>query len=79
MNLVKIYKDGCVPCVRVSNFLQDQGVDYVDINVMKEPEKAMAYNIGFSVPVLILMDGEEEVKRVSGYNEAVMEEMISLL
>lgn len=79
MELIKFYKDNCGPCTRVDNFLNDREAEFTAINVMKQPEKAAEYNIGFSVPVLILMDGEEEVKRIGGFNEAVMEEMLSLL
>lgn len=79
MQLIKFYKDGCAPCVRVDNFLKDLEADFTSINVMKDPAKAAEYNIGFSVPVVILMDGEQEVKRVAGFNQAILEEMVSIL
>lgn len=79
MHLVKFYKDNCGPCTRVDNYLKDQEVQFVSINAIKEPKKAAAFKIGMSVPVVLLMDGDEEVKRINGFNEAVLEEMISLL
>lgn len=79
MELLKFYNDGCGPCIAVDNFLKDQGVDYTPVNVAKEPAKAAEYNIGFSVPVVILMDGEQEVMRSRGYNGGQLEEMVSIL
>jgi glutaredoxin len=76
MEIIKFYNDGCGPCIAVDNFLQDKGVAYKSYNAAKEPKKAVEYKLGFGVPVVILMDGETEVKRTKGYNIGELEAII---
>lgn len=78
MKILKFFQPNCAPCVAVDNFLKDQGVEYTSIDVTKDAKKAAECEIGFGVPVVLLFDGDNEVKRSYKYNPAELEEILSL-
>ena len=75
--LIKLEKTNCVPCTMVSNYLDDNHIEYTKINVMDSPEVAAQYDIA-TVPVVILLDNEgNEIDRSMGYNPPALEELIN--
>jgi thioredoxin 1 len=79
MKVLKLYQPNCNPCVSVTNFLDDQEVNYESIDVTQNTDIAMKYGV-MSTPITILLDDEgKEVKRVRGFNPAELEEIVELL
>ncbi|MDT0160466.1 glutaredoxin family protein [Bacillus sp. AG4(2022)] len=79
MKLIKFEKTDCPPCIAVSNFLDDQGVDYERVNTEENPERAIQHMV-MSTPVILLVDDNEDVvERSRGFNPAELENMISKL
>ena len=80
MKLVKLFKNNCDPCERVSNYLNDKGVEPNEQhNIMEDMDSAIKYGV-MSVPVLILLDEEgNEVQRSIGFKPNEIEQMISQL
>lgn len=77
--LVKISKNGCVPCQVLSNYLNDKGVSFEELNVSTSPELIETYDIT-GVPVLILLDdNDQEVDRVVGFNPDATDDLLSKL
>lgn len=77
--LIKLEQPGCSPCISVSEFLDQEGVDYQKIDVTKEPEVAVKYGI-MGVPWVFLLDDEGNVVGKSrGYNRPELEELIAKL
>lgn len=77
--LIKFEKTGCVPCIRVQNFLEDKEVEVEKVDVFANPSVAGKFNIG-SVPTIVLVNGEgNEIGRSVGYNEEELEALISQL
>ena len=76
--LIKFEKDDCNPCAMVSEILDKKGVQYDKINPFNDPEMAMKYRVR-SVPTVILVNGEEEVKRSIGFNPEELEEIITMM
>lgn len=67
MKLLKFYASWCVPCKRLTSFLetQDLALEIEEINVEEEASMASQYDV-MSVPVLVLLDDEgNEVARHS--------------
>eukprot|EP01132_Coremiostelium_polycephalum_P020478 gene20478-24326_t len=50
----------------VSQYLDQKGISYESINPFDQPEIALKYRIR-SVPTVILLEKEEEIKRVIGF------------
>lgn len=78
MKVIKFEKQNCVPCTMVQNFLDDKGIEVEKVNPFDNPDEAIKYQIG-SVPVVILLDGDTEVKRSIGYKPDELEEIVSQL
>lgn len=79
MKLIKLYQPSCSPCEMVENLLQDQGVQYVSVNVQEKPEVAGQYGV-MGTPVVILLDSnDEEIQRSIGFKPDELEEMINKL
>jgi thioredoxin 1 len=79
VKILKLFKDGCVPCQNVSNFLDELNVEYDSINVFERPEVAAQYNLS-SVPVTILLnDKDEEVYRSIGFKPNELNQIIQLI
>lgn len=65
--ILKFQRENCNPCNMISAFMDAEGIEYEAVDVYENPELTAEYGI-MSVPVVILLDGEEEVGRVNGYN-----------
>jgi glutaredoxin len=77
MKLLKFSRVGCVPCQVVGNLLNDKEVEYEEVDVTEDEEIREKYDI-HSVPVLILVDDQEQiVGRVNGLNPTAIEELLS--
>jgi thioredoxin 1 len=83
MKLVKFEKENCGPCNMVSNWLEDQGVEYERVNPFKGEEAqklAVKYKIGMTVPVTVLVDDAgEKVELVRGFNPDELETLVAKL
>lgn len=74
--IIKFSKDGCVPCQLISNILNDQGIEYEEINALENEEMREKYEIQ-SVPVTILLDGDKVIDRVNGFNPVAIDSLLS--
>lgn len=78
MNLIVITQNGCDPCQRVKNYLNDEDVQFETVNINEDRSAIDKYGV-MSAPVTILMDEDEEVARVIGYQESEIDVLISQL
>lgn len=76
--LIKFEKNDCNPCAMVSELLEKNGISYERINAFDNPEMAMKFKVR-TVPTVILVDGEEEIKRTMGFKIEELNEIISML
>lgn len=76
--ILKFSRPSCVPCQMVSNLLIDKGVEHKEINVYEDGETANKFNIQ-SVPVLVLLNGEDVEEMVFGYNPEGIDQLLSKL
>ena len=77
MKILKLEQPNCNPCKMVSNFLNDNGVEYDVVDVSENPEVASQYGI-MSVPVTILLNEEgKEVVRSNGFKPNELEVIAS--
>ena len=76
--IIKFEKNDCNPCAMVSEFLDKKGVKYERINAFDNPEMAMKFKVR-TVPTVILMENDAEVKRVMGFKMEELNEMASEL
>ena len=76
--LIKFEKNDCNPCAMVSEFLDKKGVSYERVNAFDNPEMAMKFKVR-TVPTVILMENDAEVKRVMGFKMEELNEMTSEL
>lgn len=76
--IIKFEKNDCNPCAMVSEFLDKKGVKYERINAFDNPEMAMKFRVR-TVPTVILMENDAEVKRVMGFKMEELNEMTSKL
>ena len=72
--IIKFEKNDCNPCAMVSEFLDKKGVKYERINAFDNPEIAMKFKVR-TVPTVILMENDAEVKRVMGFKMEELNEM----
>nr|WP_314080016.1 glutaredoxin domain-containing protein [uncultured Leptotrichia sp.] len=72
--IIKFEKNDCNPCAMVSEFLDRKGVEYERINAFDNPEMAMKFKVR-TVPTVILMENDAEVKRVMGFKMEELNEM----
>jgi len=79
MKLLKLKQPNCRNCGFVAAFLEDNGVNFTSVDVSKNPDVAVKYNI-MSTPVTILLDdNDNEVKRSAGFDRDELETLISQL
>lgn len=78
--LIKFETPGCRYCQMVENYLNENGIKSEKINPLDNPDSAVKYNIGMSVPVTILVDdNDNEIARSNGFNEEELEGLIAQL
>lgn len=66
--LIKFSQPTCIPCKILSNYLENQGVKYEDVDVFDDVYTASKYGIMGGLPVLLLLEDEEVIGRSSGFN-----------
>ena len=76
MQIVVLSQNACNPCTEVKNFLTDEGVEFIEINISEKPNAVEEFNI-MSTPVTILFDEGEEIVRVNGYKRMDLEALIN--
>ena len=74
--ILKFSRVGCTPCKTMTLFLNNEGVDYKELDVEEDAQLAAQYGIG-SVPTLLLVEDGEVVDRVVGFNPAAIEGLLS--
>lgn len=74
--IIKLEQQNCQPCIMVSQFLDEKGVQYERVDVSLDPDTASQYRV-MGVPVTILLDNEgNEIKRSVGFNPVELEEIV---
>ena len=76
--ILKFEKNDCNPCAMVSDILDKSGVQYEKVNPFNSPELAMKYKVR-SVPTVILVDQEQEIKRTVGFKPEELQEIMNSL
>lgn len=67
MKLIVVSQTTCAPCKILKNYLKNEEIPFTEINVTEKPKYIEEFSIS-STPVTILMDEDEEVARVNGFN-----------
>lgn len=75
--IIKFEKEDCRPCVLVNEFLSSKKISYEIVNPFDEPETAIKYKIR-SVPTTLLLENEEVIMRVNGYQPEELRDMIEV-
>jgi len=78
LKLTVISQNGCNPCTMVKNHLDSLNADYDVINVSEDKDAIEKYNI-MSTPVTLVLDGDEEIARVSGFKPDDLEVLVDQL
>lgn len=78
MEIKVISQNGCSPCQMVKAYLNNENVEYMDINISNDPKAVDKYGI-MSTPVTILVDEDEEIARVNGFNTSELDALIEQL
>lgn len=74
MELVFLTQDDCRGCDDQKIFMDNEGIDYKEINLSEEPQFVNQYGV-MSTPVTILEEDGEEITRVSGFIRDSIEEL----
>jgi protein-disulfide isomerase len=78
MTLLVFTQDQCRYCHSVTNFLEDNDVPFDHINISQLPIFGEKFDV-MGTPTVILMDGEEEIARTSGFSIPELETLIDNL
>lgn len=78
MKLIKFEKDDCVPCSEVSKYLDSKNIQYERINAFNNPQLAVKFKVR-GVPTLILLDEENEIDRIVGFDVAKIDSLLEKL
>lgn len=76
--IIKFEKEDCNPCKMVSEYFKTCDVLIEAVNPFNNPEAAMKYKTR-SVPTTLLVDNDEIVMRVIGYQPNELKSMIDSL
>lgn len=76
--ILKFEKNDCNPCALVSDLLDKSGVQYEKVNPFNNPELAMKYKVR-SVPTVILVEQDEEIRRTVGFKPEELQEIMNSL
>ena len=70
MKIIKFYTPTCQPCKQMTPYLEDicsdLGIELINIDASKDKILVSSYEIN-SVPTLILLENDVEVKRSIGF------------
>ncbi|MEC3881805.1 class Ib ribonucleoside-diphosphate reductase assembly flavoprotein NrdI [Parapedobacter sp. 10938] len=78
LRIIKFQTESCVTCSTVAKALDSHGIPYRDINPFDHPDMAAKYRVR-SVPTVVALDGEQEVLRMVGYKQEVIEQLHTLV
>ena len=78
MEILKFETTGCAPCLGLTHWLRENGVNYNSYNIKENLNLVKLYNLK-TVPVLIRLEGGVEVGRVTGFNDGKLEDIKILL
>lgn len=74
MEIIKFSSKTCSPCKALQEYLTNNNLEVTSVDVEDDYEAAMKHNIR-AVPTLIkLLDGEE-VDRITGFNNGVIDKV----
>lgn len=76
MHLLKFENYNCQPCVQVSEYLKD--TPHTVINPFEEPNQGSVHKVR-TLPTLILMDGNKEVDRATGFKPKEIDRLVNKL
>jgi len=78
MELIVFTQDQCRYCHQVTNHLEDNEVPFSEINLSELPVFGEKFDV-MGTPTVILVDGDEEIARTSGFNLSELETLIENL
>lgn len=76
--IIKFEKEDCNPCTMVSEYFNANRVSFDAVNPFNSPEVAMKYKIR-SVPTTLLVEGEDVLMRIVGFQPTALKSMIESL
>lgn len=78
MEILVLTQDNCRYCKLTEQYLDREEVNYDEVNVSEHPEYVGKYNL-MGAPTVLLLDGDEEVSRSTGFNSNDLDVMIEQL
>ena len=80
MKVIKFSKDGCAPCIQVTEFLDKAGVKYETINPFETEDFDLVLKHRIkNVPITILFNSENNVlTRVAGVDERKLNRLVEI-
>jgi glutaredoxin-like protein NrdH len=76
--VMKFSRETCVPCKVLANYLAEKNVDVEEYDVENDLELTTKFGVG-GVPTLLLVDGDEVLDRVVGFNPPAVDELLEKL
>lgn len=76
--IIKFEKADCNPCLMVSEYFKANSIPFDAVNPFNDPEIAVKYKIR-SVPTTLLVEGDEVLMKVIGYQPGELRSMIEAL
>lgn len=76
MTIKVLSKNGCPGCMILKQYLGKKGVTFEEVNVIDNPDVATKYGVK-TLPVILLLNGEEELDRVLQFNPPMVDKLIS--
>ena len=73
--IIKFEKKDCNPCQIVSAWLDTREIEYERIDAFDNPMAAAEMKVR-SVPTVILVEDEKEIKRSTGFKPEELEELL---
>lgn len=73
--IIKFEKKDCNPCQMVSAWLDTREIEYERIDAFDNPMAAAEMKVR-SVPTVILVEDEKEIKRSTGFKPEELEELV---
>ena len=72
MKLIKYYADWCWPCKQLTPVINGlktkyKNVEFIEINVEKDPDNAIKNDVQ-AVPTVLIFDWDKEIARILGMN-----------
>ena len=68
MKIIDFWAPWCGPCKQMKPIIEKLESEYAvqKVNIDEDPETAVKYGV-MSIPTLLIMDGDKEIKRFIGY------------